>query len=279
MKIALIGNCQLQQIGWFLKAFFELNKLEHSVVWYEPIFALGDQNAHVIPLFKALDSADRIYGQFHDEKWNSFSTSSLCKYFPIRLVPTLESNASFPQMNYFQDGDLHYNLYSVDFRMLHCYLSGVPLEHAPQAYFDVRLQADAQAREIEGAAHKYAMKFQSGKVVFDYATEYRRAMREDPMPYYVHNHPNNAQLQWLANQILLDMQSPLLVSLDALPPILTDTLVPDLRHGFVDRYRIRSQDLSMQTACKVNYFFFASYDRAFLQGELESSVYWRLISH
>ena len=279
MKIALIGNCQLQQIGWFLKAFYALNQLEHSVVWYEPLFALGDKDAQIIPLFKALDDADRIYGQFHDKKWNSFSTSSLCKYFPIRLVPTLESNASFPQMNYFSDAPLHYNFYSVDFRMLHCFLSGVPLASAPHAYFDVALLPQALAQEIESTATKYAAKFADGKVLFDYSQEYRNAMAQEATPYFVHNHPNNPQLQWLANQILQDMQSPLLVSLEQMPPILTDTIVPALNGVFQDAYRIRSQDLRMETACKANYFFFSSYDEAFLRAELEMSPYWRLIAH
>jgi len=279
MKIALIGNCQLQQIGWFLKAFFEIHKLEHTVVWYEPIFALGDKNAQIIPLFKILDDADMVYGQFHDEKWNSFSTASLCKYFPIRLVPTLESTASFPQMNYFSDAKMNYNFYSIDFRMLHCYLSGVPMESAPQAYFDVALNAEALAQEIETTSNKYASKYAEKKVIFDYSQEYRNAMAHEAVPYFVHNHPNNRQLQWLANQILLDMKSPMLVSLENMLPILNDTIVPALNGVFQDAYRIRSQDLRMQTACKVNYFFFSSYEKDFLQKELEISPYWRLVQH
>ena len=31
MKIALLGNCQLQQIGWLLKAFFQTQQLEHEI--------------------------------------------------------------------------------------------------------------------------------------------------------------------------------------------------------------------------------------------------------
>lgn len=51
MKIALLGNCQLQQIGWLLKAFFQSQQLEHEIVWHAPIFSLGDHNAEIVPSF------------------------------------------------------------------------------------------------------------------------------------------------------------------------------------------------------------------------------------
>lgn len=277
MKIALLGNCQLQQIGWLLKNFFAQHGIDHSVVWYEPIFALGDKNAAIVPLFDALASADAIYGQYHDGKWNAFSTENLSKFFEIKIVPTLESLASFPQMNYFSAGSLNFNLYTVDFRILDLYLQGVDVHQAPALYANAGLDAGRKGALIHSTAVKYKKLYDDGKTLFDYAGPYLEAMGT-PSPYFVHNHPNNAQLQWLANQILLDCKSPTLVSLENLPQILTDTIVPELDAPLDERYKLRNTEIGIRTACKVYYAFFSTYDTDFLQRELDQSTYRSLVS-
>ena len=275
MKIALLGNCQLQQIGWYLKAFFQQQKIEHSIVWYEPIFTLGDKGAPLVPLFDALSSADRIYGQYHDARWNALSTESLSKYYSIKLVPTLESIASFPQLNYFTEGELYYQLYTVDFRMIDLFLSGVSVEDAPREYSNVVIQQDELKKVIEETAEKCRAKFISGQVVFDYSAEYLQAMEQEAIPYYVHNHPSNRQLQWLANQILADIGCTL-VNFSNLPVILFDTCVPALDGKYNDHYRIRNTEIGLSTAAKVNYVLCSSYEKSFLEKQLELSVYRRL---
>lgn len=274
MKIALIGNCQLQQIGWLLKAFFEQQKIPFEVVWYEPIFALGDTQAPIVPLFNALQSADVIYGQYHDGKWNALSTDSLRRYFDIKLVPTLESLASYPQLNYFSQGKLNFNLYTVDFRMLDLYLAGVPAREAHLHYAGITPDPAAIDALVQSAAAKYARLHAEGKLAFDYSQAYLQTVRDQGLgAYFTHNHPNNSQLQWLANAILQDLGSPRLVSLEPMPQILFDTKVPRLGDTADTGYRIRSTEVGLEAGCKINYAFFSSYDRGFLREELAESVY------
>lgn len=273
MKIALLGNCQLQQIGWLLKAFFQTQQLEHEIIWHAPIFSLGDQNAEIVPIFHTLEQADVIYGQFHEKRWNTFSTDSLSKYFDIHVVPTLESLASFPQMNYFSKGGLNLNLYSVDFRMLELYLKGISVDYVPQVYSQAIVDDKRRTCAIENTASKYKSLHHKGKTVFDYSDAYQQAMSQPEDPYFVHNHPNNAQLQWLTNQILQHAGIGMQVSFANLPEVLTDTIVPTLNRQAHDRYRIRGTEVGMRTAAKINYAFFSTYDRAFLEEELEKSNY------
>lgn len=273
MKVAFIGNCQLQQIGWLFGKFFEHFKLDFSVVWYEPIFALGNLKAPIVPLFHALESADVIYGQFHDDHWAAFSTRNMSKYFDIKLVPALDSAVSYPQLNYFTEGEMNYNLYTIDFRMLDLYLDGVDVRDVPAAYFDVVPNQPIIANMTTDIARKYRRLFEEGKLIVDYSSEYLRAMARGLGTYYTHNHPNNTQMQWLANMILRDLKSPTLIDLSSMPEILFDTLVPDMADKGNQRYRIRSTELGLKTAAKVYYTFFASYQRDFLSRELEASVY------
>lgn len=278
MKIALIGNCQLQQIGWLLKAFFQQQAIEHEIVWYEPIFALGDTNAPIVPLFDALHRADVIYGQYHDGKWNALSTDSLRRYFDIRIVPTLESLASYPQLNYFSQGKLNFNLYTVDFRMLDMYLAGIPPREAHRHYNDVSADPQEIAALVQSTAARYARLNAEGKVAFDYSQEYlQMASTQGLGAYFTHNHPNNSQLQWLANQILLDAGAPRLLSLQSMGEILYDTKVPLLGDTADTGYRIRATDVGLEAGCKINYAFFSSYDRGFLREELAESVYHRVV--
>jgi hypothetical protein len=273
MKIALLGNCQLQQIGWLLKNYFEQNKLPHEVVWHAPIFALGDQNADVVPMFQALDQADAIYGQFHEKRWNVFSTDSLSKHFDIKIVPTLESLASAPQMNYFSNGSLKLGLYTVDFRMLELYLQGIAPERVPEVYGLASVNPLKRQNAIDNTAAKYRALYRKGKILFDYADVYAEAMMSSTDPYYVHNHPNNTHLEWLTNLILKDAGIPVHLSFANLPDILTDTIVPAFGQGPQATYRLRSADIGLKTATKVYYTFFSTYERAFLEQELEHSNY------
>lgn len=273
MKIALLGNCQLQQIGWLLKAFFQSQQLEHEIVWHAPIFSLGDHNAEIVPIFHALEQADVIYGQFHEKRWNTFSTDNLGKYFDIQVVPTLESLVSFPQMNYFTKGPLNLNLYSVDFRMMELYLKGIHVDYVPEVYCQATINDKRRVCSIENTAAKYKSLHQKGKSIFDYSDAYAQAMNEPEDPYFVHNHPNNAQLQWLTNQILLHAGVGTQVSFGNLPEVLTDTIVPTLNRQRNDRYRIRATEVGLATAAKINYAFLSTYERTFLEEELEKSNY------
>lgn len=273
MKIALLGNCQLLQIGGLLKAFFQQNDLPHEVVWHTPIFSLGDQSADIVSIFNALDQADVIYGQYHEKRWNTFGTDNLSKYFNIKVVPTLDSPASFPQMNYFSKGSLCLGLYTVDFRMLDLYLAGISVEHLPGIYSKAILDERKRDNAIRNTASKYKSLFNRGKTIFDYSDFYLQAMAQPQDPFFVHNHPNNAQLQWLTNEILRDAGIPLAINLEKLPELLTDTIVPSLNLESVDRYRIRGTEVGLRTAAKINYAFFATYEREFLEQELARSNY------
>jgi hypothetical protein len=278
MNIALLGNCQLQQIGWLLKAFFALHKLPIQVVWHDPVYALGDLKAPIVPLFAALETADVIYGQFHDRQWNALSTESLQKYFDIRLVPTLDSPASFPQMNYFiQPSTLNFGLYSVDFRMLDLYLEGCPVSDVPRHYGAIAPNAGAVHDQVLRTTARYRRMFEAGQLRFDYADKYATTIREQGLgAFFVHNHPNNSQLQWLANEILKDIGAPQQVSLQDLPEILVDTQVPALGEPDQQHYRLRATEVGLPAASKINYVFFSSYDRGFLREELAESIYLRL---
>jgi hypothetical protein len=271
-RIAFLGNCQLQQIGWMLKHFFELHKLDFEVVWYEPIFALGNLQAPIVPLFDALAKADIVYGQYHEARWGSFSTESLSKNFDIRVVPTLECLASYPQLNPFSI-ELNYNIYTVDYRFLELYLKGVSCTEAVSVYQDVLINQAVVRDKIDSASKKYKSLNDADKCIFDYSQEFHRELTMNTGCYFTHNHPNNQHLQWLANKMLQDAGSPLLIDLSKMPQILFDSSVPELGGEPSTYYRVRSVDTGLETACKIYYTLFDSYDKKFLNSQFSSSVY------
>lgn len=273
MKFAFLGNCQLQQIGTLLKNYFQLNDPQHEVIWHQPVFSMGDENAQIVPLFHALEQADRIYVQFHEGRWGALSTDQISKYFKIRIVPTLESHVSFGQMNYFKDLDLKFNLFSVDFRMLDLYLKNIDHELVPKMYGRAAAIPSRRDALIENTRHKYKKLFDSGKVISDYSNIYLNAMQQETDPFFVHNHPTNSQLQWLMNEMLRDSGSNIQISLNNLPEILTDTIVPSLNMQLDERYRIRSTEVGIANAAKINYTYFSTFDRIALERELERSNY------
>lgn len=276
-KLAFIGNCQLQQIGWLLKHFFQQHQLEFEVIWYEPIFALGNLQAPIVPLFDALERADHLFGQYHEPRWGSFSTQNLKRLFDIKVVPTLESMGSFPQLNPFSK-ELNYNLYTVDYRFLQLYLQGVDVGRAAQEYQAIELNEGRLLRQCESESKKYRYHFEQGNLVFDYSNVFYAAVVENRACYHTHNHPNNQHIQWLANQILQAVGSPVLIDFSKMPEILYDSAVPSLGGAPSTAYRVRSVDTGLMNAAKIYYTLFDSYDKKFLDGEYVASNYVNYLS-
>ena len=274
MKIALIGNCQLSAAGQVLTTYFANFAKEHSVVYSGSLYDLGGKHTAIVPFYKSLSEADVIYGHYHAERWDVLSTNRISEYFDVRLVPNLYSPTSYLQLNHFTEGGHHHlQLMNTDFRMLEMYINGVPCDKAEELYHQAAFNLEKINASEANTYLRYKEFFESGKLIFDYSPEYRRALLEEHSPYFTYNHPNNSQLQWLINQILTDIKCTTLLHLKGWDPILYDSEVPKIGSGFSDRYRIRSTEVGLNLACKIFYTFFGTYDRDFLIKEYEKSDY------
>lgn len=52
-----------------------------------------------------------IYMQYHSERWGMLSTDKMAAYFDVRILPTMESRVSPPQLGYFSASVLELMVY------------------------------------------------------------------------------------------------------------------------------------------------------------------------
>ncbi|MGE5548595.1 MAG: WcbI family polysaccharide biosynthesis putative acetyltransferase [Solirubrobacterales bacterium] len=275
MKLCIFGNCQLRSVGFLIDHAAKQHGLDIEVLWYKPIYQMTDDD--YMPFFAAMEAADAIYCQYHDEKWGIWSTPNLRKYFDLKIVPTLESFVSSPQVGGWEKGPARfYNMYFMDYRILHLYLDGVPYDQVEARYFDAAPRAGVIAEMIGETVAKYRRYHDSGMVVFDYSEQYRKAIAEDLDCFFLHNHPKNAQLEWMTNQILGAAGCPKQLSLANISEILFDFQAPSLTGPERKPYFIRPSVSSITSAARLYYAYFETVDRKMLKRELSASTYARV---
>lgn len=49
--------------------------------------------------------------QYHSERWGMLSTDKMAAYFDVRILPTMESRVSPPQLGYFSASVLELMVY------------------------------------------------------------------------------------------------------------------------------------------------------------------------
>jgi hypothetical protein len=279
MKIAFLGNCQLNNVGILFARMAQQKFIDAEIIWTKPIFELA--NNDYLPLFHALDRADVIYHQYHDTYHEMYATNHLSKYFKFKIVPTLESFVSTPQMNSWSDRTvIPYNLGFIDFRILDLYLQKIEMRRAGEIYSEAAINEDVVRALIDTSVFKYRDKFERKLICFNYAPFYREMMQKDVESYYTMNHPSNVHLQWLVNNILADAGFKGRLALDkAVPELLNQFLPPSLRNlSRKGKYILNAVPMELTTAIKMYYAYFDMLDPQFLQKELEASTYQAICS-
>jgi hypothetical protein len=268
-KIALIGNCQLQQIGHFLTHLVDHSLLQ--VTWYLPPFIMASGHS-LVDFYNALEQSDIVFGHFHSERWGDLSTNALGKYFDLTLVPTLESPCSSPQINYFEKNN-KYDLYDIDFRILELYLQGKLWHEASALYHDKKINYAKLLEQTQAQIDKYHTNFEKGQLASDYSSFYLSELASfGPKIYQTHNHPNNRHLQWLMDEITSIAIGLQFKTLENLPMILGDTIAPAL--GSEDRnYTLKGKSIGLDLAVKIYYATFDSMDKAYLEEQFSIGRY------
>jgi hypothetical protein len=281
MKIAFLGNCQLQQIGHFFAHSLSRQKHLHTVEWYLPIFQFHNK-VDLVDLYIKLESCDYIFSQYYDDKWNEFSTAQLQKNFELTILPTLECPASNPQINYI-DGvsrENKFDIWDVDYRLLSLYLDGIKVEQAGCMYHNISLSQVKCVDLTNAHLLKLKAKFLSGNIAVDYSEYLRKSILEQGFnTFFTHNHPRNHHLQFLVDKIIevteIDKN---LLDLCTLPEILTDTIPPTLgSNSSSTYYRLKSRDIGLHLAAKIYYTFFDSIERKVLTEAYDKSILLQLI--
>jgi len=268
MKIALLGNCQLQQIGQFL---MRISKEELEIVWYLPPFLMKN-GAPLVDFYASLETADKIYCQFHDDAWGEFATLKLSKYFDLLTVPTLESPCSSPQINYLSIEN-EFNIYDIDYRTLELYINGIDCSRVEKLYHDIHINGDLILEKTNEAIAKYRNRFLNGMLISDYSEMYKKSLIEfGPRIYHTHNHPSNVHLQWLSNVITGNANGKHYPIFKDLPEILVDTVPPVIGSGELN-YIIKSRPVGLSVAAKIYYTIFESLPREKLLCDYEKSLY------
>lgn len=98
MKLALIGNCQLEVLGDLIKNHTALHEDKFTYVYNTPVYKL-DEKRDLVNFYHEIEQCDAIFMQYHSERWRGFSTETLSKYFDLTVLPTLESRVSCSQLN------------------------------------------------------------------------------------------------------------------------------------------------------------------------------------
>ncbi|MEQ9885459.1 WcbI family polysaccharide biosynthesis putative acetyltransferase [Pectobacterium zantedeschiae] len=274
MRVALVGNCQLEIIGELLKNNKNIGGNEYSYVFNTPIYKLNEK-VDVINFYHELESCDVIFMQYHSERWGRFSTSSLERYFDIKMLPTMESRISSPQLAYI-DKDLPDLMVYVDYRFLHLYLSGLNYQDAIAQYHNVSLSQDKKDAALTEDADKYKKLYNSEKLIFDYSDYYFSSLSQDQNEYSTISHPSNKHLSLLFEAIHLNtFGAHESFNLNG-QELLKNYSAPHLGSGDDSYYMMRHSGLSL--ACKINYSFFDKYSRTDLAKALISSNYYNLLN-
>lgn len=269
--LSLVGNCQLQQVGYYLS---QIASPMIKVNWYLPPF-LMKEGAALINFYKALEGSDGIYVQYHDDKWEELASQRLGKYFELRVVPTLESPCSCPQIGYL-GFDNKFNVWDIDFRFLDLYLKGVSHMEAAEKYHDCSINSELLLFQTERVIKKYKDYYEGAKVIADYSLFYRNSLLQfGASTFFTHNHPRNVHLQWLADVITYDLVKEYFPIFSSIPEVLVDTIAPAIGSNS-SHYTLKSVDLGLQAAAKVFFTVFDSLNLNSLKKEFEGSVYFHL---
>jgi hypothetical protein len=276
MKIAFIGNCQLEVLGNVLAS--NKDKFQHlfpmELVWNTPLYKLTDNN--IAELFFALDGADVIYHQFYSSEWGKFSTENLKKYFNIKLVPTLESHISSPQLGYWNASNIKIppSYVYVDFRLLDLYLRGLSFEQAASVYTKFDFDENNVRQKIIGQSEKYHQLFLNNDVIFDYSNFFRESLLANSEEYFTISHPNNKHLSFLINSILNDIGVDFKLNING-PELLLNSLAPK-RNSTDDSY-LMQRSITTKLAAKLYFDYFSNIDHSILLNELNGSNYFNLL--
>ncbi|WEF10589.1 WcbI family polysaccharide biosynthesis putative acetyltransferase [Pectobacterium actinidiae] len=273
MRVALVGNCQLEIIGELLKSNKNISGNEYNYIFNTPIYKLKEK-ADVINFYHELESCDVIFMQYHSERWGSFSTSALERYFDIKMLPTMESRVSSPQLAYF-DKELPDLMVYVDYRFLHLYLSGFDYKGAIEKYHSVGLSQDKKYAALIEDTDKYKTLYDSGKLLFDYSDYYLSSLSQDQDCFSTISHPSNKHLSLLFESIHFNTFGVHEAFNLNGQELLNNYRAPRLGSGDENYYMMRNSGL--QLACKINYSFFDKYSRTDLIKALISSNYYNVL--
>lgn len=147
-------------VGQLLSNYSDLHRGAIKQVVNTPIYKL-DAQRDVINLMHELESCDHIYMQYHSERWGMLSTDKLAAYFDIRILPTMESRVSTPQLGYFPAPVPELMVY--DYRFLHLYLTGHQHGDAVSQYHKVSYDNQKQHNMVIEDAKRYHKLFRKRK--------------------------------------------------------------------------------------------------------------------
>lgn len=270
MKIATIGNCQLEVVGNVLRNAKNIHNGQITNIYSQPFYKM-DLQKDMVNLYHELESSDVIFMQYHSEKWGPFATKKLKEYFDVVMLPTLESRVSTPQLAYFTD-PLPDNLVYIDYRILHLYLTGFNTTQAFEHYHDIALDILKQKNFIQRDAENYNSLFLRGDLHYDYSDFYQHELLEDIECYTTISHPNNKNLGFLLTAVIHKLSGKKLnFNLDG-ADLLNNYSAPKLGSNKTDYFMMRDTGLAL--AVKINYAFFNSKKRDVLKTALLSSTYY-----
>ncbi|PQK92043.1 WcbI family polysaccharide biosynthesis putative acetyltransferase [Pantoea ananatis] len=271
MKVATIGNCQLEIVGQLLSNYSDLHLGAIKQVANTPIYKL-DAQRDVINLMHELESCDHIYMQYHSERWGMLSTDKLAAYFDIRILPTMESRVSTPQLGYFPAPVPELMVY-VDYRFLHLYLTGHQHGDAVSQYHKVSYDNQKQHNMVIEDAKRYHKLFQEEKVAFDYSHFYQESMLKNKQCYSTVSHPNNKHLSVFLSAIFYDLfKENKNFDLNG-NDLLNNYYAPEIGSG--DQSYLMMRDTGLSLAGKINYSFFSSQNDEILKKSLLKSAYYQ----
>lgn len=270
MKLALVGNCQLEMIGEIIKNVNTLHEGRFEYVLNTPIYKLNNKD-NFINFYHELEQCDTIFMQYHSDKFGAFSTSTLSQYFEITLLPTMESRVSSPQLGYYTEAVPDYMVY-IDYRFLHLYLMGYTSSQSIEKYHNINFSSEKQMMLLKEDALKYRTLFQQGKVYFDYSDEYYSCLLKNPDCFSTISHPDNYNLSLLLKSIYhksfgIDETFNLEGN-----NVLENYLAPKIGSNDKNYFMMRPTGLAL--AGKINYAFFDSQNKILLENALMKSAYY-----
>jgi hypothetical protein len=275
MRIATLGNCQLEVVGNVLRNATNVHQGQITAVFNTPIYKL-DAQKNMIDIYHELESYDVIFMQYHSEKYGPFSTKAIQQAFDVVMLPTLESRVSTPQLAYFPEPLPDLMVY-VDYRLLHLYLTGHTLTQAAESYHAVNLDATKQQNFLTLDADKYQSLFRTGQLHVDYSAFYEKSLRENPDCFTTLSHPDNKNLGFLLSAIMHKLSGKQLTFNLAGEDLLNNYRAPKIGQGSQDYFMMRNTGLLL--AAKINYAFFASQKRDLLKSALLSSTYYHSLEN
>lgn len=271
MKLGLIGNCQLEVLGLLIQGNpSACGGVE--LAYNTPLYKLNEKK--ITDLFFALDQCDLILGQYYGPEWGRLCTENLAHYFDIQVLPTLESKVSYPQLGYWPERTLPDGLVYIDYRFLHLYLAGSPLQHAVQHYTEISLDQVAITQTITQERDRYRELFDSGAVTVDYSDIFFELIKQNTESYSTLSHPNNTHMSFLFKHMMKSCGVEDNFTLNG-PEVLENHRVPKLGSQETLYYMMRPASLNL--AARIYYEFFSSQQTKVLEDAFKASNYARLL--